>query len=148
MLAGMSPVMIVMMMMIMGRLTHKSLPRLAALAMALSSSFSEVGALPALPLPPSLSLTQANTSSPLARPYPRPPDDPACPSTPAWGVSLGHPSASDCDYVLSNLYPKDPVAKPVMRNFYSAPRDVSQTLNNFRLPYEKSYSIVSPPALI
>ena len=134
--AGMSPV--------IGRLVHMSLPRLTVLAVVLFSSFSEIYALPALPLAPSPSLTQVNTSSPLTLPYPRPPEDPTCPDSPGWDISIGQPSYSDCDYILSNLYPKDPLAKPVMRNFYTAPGDASHTLKNFKLPYEQSYSIVSP----
>ena len=118
--------------------------QLATCTIALSSLFARVLALPAVPLPSNPSLVQVNTSSLLAPPYPRPPQDPVCPSTVQWGITLGRPSYSDCDYVLSNLYPKDPLARPVLRNFYTAPADVSHTIPNFRLPYEQSYSIIAP----
>lgn len=118
--------------------------QMAVSAIALSSSFTGVLALPALSLPQDLLPVQVNTSSLLAPPYPRPPQDPVCPSTETWGATLGSPSYTHCDYILSNLYPKDPLAKPVMRNFYTAPRDVTDRLPNFRLPYEQSYSIIAP----
>ena len=117
--------------------------QLAVSAIALSSSLTGVLALPALPLPQNLLPVQVNTSSLLDPPYPRPPQDPVCPSTDTWGATLGRPSYTHCDYILSNLYPKDPLAKPVMRNFYTAPRDVRDGLPNFRLPYEQSYSITA-----
>ena len=118
--------------------------RLAVSAIAFSTSFAGVLALPAIPLPQNLLPVQVNTSSLLAPPYPRPPQEPACPSTATWGATLGRPSYTHCDYILSNLYPKDPLAKPVMRNFYTASKDVSDLLPNFRLPYEQSYSIIAP----
>lgn len=114
--------------------------RLAVLAVTLSSSLVGILALPALPLSLNLSPMQVNTSSLLVPPNPRPPQEPTCPSNAQWGTTLGHPSYDDCDYILSSLYPKDPRTKPVMRNFYSAPSDVSHTMPNFRLPYEESYS--------
>lgn len=114
--------------------------QLAVLAIALSSSFAGTLAFPALPLPPSLSRVQVNSSSPFIPPNPRPPENPTCPPTEQWGVTVGHPSYDDCDYILSNLYPKDPQAQPVMRNFYTAPSDLSHTMKNFKLPYEESYS--------
>lgn len=113
--------------------------RLAVLAVALSCSFAVTLALPALPLPLNLSSVQTNTSSHLVPPTTRPPEKPTCPSTAQWGVTIGRPSYDDCDYILSNLYPKDPLAKPVLRNFYSAPADVSHTTSNFKLPYEQSH---------
>ena len=117
--------------------------QLAVLAIALSSSFTRVLALPTLPISQNLSLIQADNSSLQGLPYPRPPQEPACPLSDRWGTTMGRPSYIDCDFILSNLYPKDPLAKPVMRNFYTASADVSQTLNNFRLPYEQSHSITS-----
>lgn len=113
--------------------------RLVVLAVALSSSFAVILALPAFPLSPNLSPVQVNTSSLLISPNPGPPQEPTCPPTEQWGVTLGHPSYDDCDYILSNLYPKDPLSKPVLRNFYVAPADVSHTMSNFKLPYEESY---------
>ncbi|KAL9073105.1 MAG: hypothetical protein Q9161_003159 [Pseudevernia consocians] len=114
--------------------------RQAVLAVTLSSSFVGILALPAFPLSLNVSPVQVNTSSLLVPPNPRPPQEPTCPSNEEWGPTLGHPSYDDCDYVLSNLYPKDPLTKPVTRNFYSALSDVSHTISNFRLPYEESYS--------
>ena len=110
--------------------------RLTVLAIALSSTLTEILALPVLPLSSNL------TSSLQAT---RPPENPVCPITEEWGSTLGHPSYKDCDYILSNLYPKDPQAKPVLRKFYTAPADVSHTMPNVRLPYEQSYSIDTPP---
>ena len=110
---------------------------------ALSLSSVGISALPASPLSPSLSTIQVNTSAFSSSLNTRPPGTPLCPGTDQ-GVTLGHPSYDDCDYILSNLYPKDPLARPVLRNFYSASTDVSHTLNNFRLPYEQSYSITAP----
>ena len=105
----------------------------------LLSALSPVLALPAVPLSLNLSLLEQNSSSLLAPSYGRPPEKPTCPPGPEWGATIGRPSYEDCDYVLSNLYPKDPLAKPVLRNFYVKPSDVSHTMKNFRLPYEQSY---------
>ena len=113
--------------------------RLAVLAIALSSSFPGSVALPALPPLPNISPIQINASSLSTAQTPRPPQEPTCPSGSQWGATLGHPSYDDCDYILSNLYPKDPLSKPVTRNFYVANSDVSHTMSNFRLPYEQSY---------
>ena len=114
--------------------------RQAVLAVTLSSSFVGILALPAFPLSRNISPVQVNTSSLLVPPNPRPPQEPTCPSNEEWGPTLGHPSYDDCDYILSNLYPKDPLTKPVTRNFYTAYSDLSHTMSNFRLPYEESYS--------
>ncbi|KAF6236899.1 hypothetical protein HO173_005190 [Letharia columbiana] len=122
--------------------------RLVVLAVALSSSFAVILALPAFPLSPNLSPVQVNTSSLLISPNPGPPQEPTCPPTEQWGVTLGHPSYDDCDYILSNLYPKDPLSKPVLRNFYVAPADVSHTMSNFKLPYEESYQTCSIQMLL
>ena len=105
----------------------------------LLSALSLVLALPTVPLSLNLSLLEHNASSPLAPSYGRPPEKPTCPPGPDWGVTTGRPSYEDCDYILTNLYPKDPLAKPVTRNFYVLPSDVSQTMPNFGLPYEQSY---------
>ena len=118
--------------------------QLTVFAFALSSSFAGALALPALPLSPSLSAVYVNSSSLLALPYPRPPQPPVCPSTDRWGVTMGHPSYDDCEFILDRLYPKDQLAKPVMRNFYTAPADVSPTMPNFKLPYEQSHRITAP----
>lgn len=118
--------------------------QLAAITIALSSLFVKVLALPALPLSSNPSPVQVNTSSLLTPTYPRPPQDPVCPANQHWGTTIGHPSYSDCDYILSNMYPKDPLAKPVLRNFYTAPSDVSDTMPNIRLPYEQSHSTTAP----
>ena len=118
--------------------------QMAVFAFALSSSFAGILAVPALPLSPSLSAVPVNSSSLLALPYPRPPQPPTCPPNDRWGVTMGHPSFDDCEYILDRLYPKDPIAKPVMRNFYTAPADVSHTMSNFRLPYDESYRITAP----
>ena len=128
----------------MGTNVGVSSMRVVVIAVALSSCLTETFALPALSPSPNLSLAQVNTSSPLVLPYPRPPEKPVCPSTQQWGATLGHPSYRDCNYILSNLYPQDPLAKPVTRNFYTAPADVSQTMSNLKLPYEQSYSITAP----
>ena len=113
--------------------------RLAVLAVVFSSSFAGILALPTLPLSLSLSPVQVNTSSHLVPPNPSPPQEPTCPSTQQWAVTIGHPSYDDCDYILSNLYPKDPLSKPVLRNFYVKFADVSHTMSNFKLPYEQSH---------
>ena len=105
----------------------------------LLSALSHVLALPTVPLSLNLSLLEQNASSPLAPPYGRPPENPTCPPGQDWAVTVGRPSYADCDYILTNLYPKDPLAKPVLRNFYVKPSDVSHTMPNFRLPYEQSY---------
>ena len=118
--------------------------QLAVFAFALSLSFTEVLALPAVPLPPSLSAVRVNMSSLLALPYPRPPEPPVCPPNDRWGTTMGHPSYDDCEYILDRLYPKDPLAKPVMRNFYTAPADVSPTIPNLKLPYEQSCRMTAP----
>lgn len=121
--------------------------QLAAITIALSSLFAKALSLPALPLssnPSNPSLVQVNTSSILTPTYPRPPQEPVCPSDQHWGTTIGHPSYRDCDYILSNMYPKDPLAKPVLRNFYTASTDVSDTMSNVRLPYEQSHSITTP----
>lgn len=109
------------------------------LVTVLASALIRVLALPAPPLTPNLTSLQQNASSLLVSPNTRPPEAPICPSTPEWGATLGHPSYDDCDYVLSDLYPKDPLTKPIQRNFYTAPRDVSHTMSNFKLPYEQSH---------
>lgn len=121
--------------------------QMAVFVFALSSLFAGVLALPALPLSPSLSAVQVNSSSLLTLPYPRPPQPPVCPPTDRWGVTMGHPSYDDCEYILDRLYPKDQLAKPVMRNFYTSPADVSHTTSNFRLPYEQSYRMTAPHSL-
>lgn len=126
----------------MGAIFGTSPFRLAVVVITLSSCFAGVRALPALPLSP-MSSVQTNTSSLLVPLNTRPPEEPTCPSTEEWGVTLGHPLYNDCDYILSNLYPRDPPTKPVLRNFYVAPADVSHTLGNFKLPYEQSYSNIS-----
>ena len=105
----------------------------------LLSALIPVLALPTVPLPLDLSLLEQNSSSLLAPSYGRPPENPTCPPGPEWGVTIGRPSYEDCDYILTNLYPKDPLAKPVLRNFYVKYSDVSHTMSNFRLPYEQSY---------
>lgn len=111
----------------------------AILILVFSSVLIHVLALPALPLSLNLSPLQQNTTSAIAPPNPRPPQEPTCPSSEEWGTTLGHPTYDDCDYILSRLYPKDPMFEPVLRNFYAAPADVSHTMSNFRLPYEESY---------
>ena len=113
--------------------------RLMTSLTVLLSALSPVLALPTVPLPLNLSLLEQNSSSLLAPSYGRPPESPTCPNGPEWGVTTGRPSYDDCDYILTNLYPKDPLAKPVLRNFYVNPSDVSHTMSNFRLPYEQSY---------
>ena len=118
--------------------------QVAVFAFALSSSFAGVLAVPALPLPPSLSAVHVNNSSLVALPYPRPPEPPVCPPNDRWGTTMGHPSYDDCEYILDRLYPKDPLAKPVMRNFYTAPADVSHTIPNLKLPYEQSRRMTAP----
>ena len=105
----------------------------------LSYTPTTVFALPALPRSLNLSSVPEKMYSPLALPKPDPPPPPVCPLSSEWGSTLGHPSYDHCDYILSNLYPKDPLAKPVLRNFYVSPADVSHTMSNFRLPYEQSY---------
>ena len=107
----------------------------------LLSALSPVLALPAVPLSLNLSLLEQNSSSLLAPSYGRPPEKPTCPPGPEWGATVGRPSIDDCDYILTNLYPKDPLAKPVLRNFYVKPSDVSHTMSNFRLPYEQSHGM-------
>ena len=107
----------------------------------LFSALSPVLALPTEPLSLNLSLLEQNSSSLLVPSYGRPPEKPTCPPGPEWGATVGRPSYDDCDHILSNLYPKDPLAKPVLRNFYVKPSDVSHTMSNFRLPYEQSYGI-------
>lgn len=102
-------------------------------------ALSPVLALPTEPLSLNLPLLEQNSSSLLAPSYGRPPENPTCPPGPEWGATVGRPSYDDCDHILTNLYPKDPLAKPVLRNFYSRASDVSRTLNNFRLPYEQSF---------
>lgn len=118
--------------------------QLAAFTIALSSLLIKVLALPALPLSSNPSPIQVNSSSLLTPVYPRPPQEPVCPSDRHWGTTIGHPSYRDCDYILSNMYPKDPLARPVLRNFYTASTDVSDTMSNVRLPYEQSHSITYP----
>lgn len=118
--------------------------RLTVLGFALWSSTTGVFALPALPPSVNLSPVQVNTSSLMAPPNP-PTPRPICPETAQWGATLGRPLYSDCDYILSNLYPQDPLARPVLRNFFTAFSDVSHTLLNVQLPYEQSYSITAPP---
>ena len=117
--------------------------QLAVFAIALSLSFAGVCGLPTLPMSQSISTVPVNTSLVLAPPYPRPPEDPTCPGDSRWGTTMGRPSYNDCDYILSYLYPKDPLAKPVMRNYYTASADLSRTLQNFRLPYEQSHGFTS-----
>ena len=118
--------------------------QVAVFALALSSSFSGVLVLPALPLSPSLSAVLVNSSSLLAPPYPRPPQPPTCTPSDRLSFMMGHPSYDDCEYILDRLYPKDPLAKPVLRNYYTAPADVSPSMPNFRLPYERSHRIAAP----
>lgn len=114
------------------------------LAVVLSSSLPRVLALPAFPLTTNPSPVHLNTSSILVSPNPSPPQEPTCPTTQQWGVTIGHPKYDDCDYILTNLYPKDPLAKPVTRNFYVAPADVSHTMSNFRLPFDQSHGETFP----
>ena len=114
--------------------------RLVVSFTVLFSALSPVLALPTVPLSLNLSLEQ-NSSSLLAPSYGRPPEKPTCPPGPEWGATVGRPSYDDCDYILTNLYPKDQLAKPVLRNFYVKPSDVSHTMSNFRLPYEQSYGM-------
>ena len=102
-------------------------------------ALSPVLALPTVPLSLDPSLLEQSNSSLLAPSYGRPPEKPTCPPGPEWGATVGRPSYDDCEYILTNLYPKDPLAKPVLRNFYVKPSDVSHTMPNFRLPYEQSY---------
>ena len=118
--------------------------QLAVFAFAFSPLFTEVHALPALPQSPSLSAVPVNSSSLLSLPYPRPPQPPTCPPYHRWGISMGHPSYDDCEYILDRLYPKDQLAKPVMRNFYTAPADLSPTMPNVQLPYEQSRRMTTP----
>ncbi|CAF9923071.1 hypothetical protein IMSHALPRED_005844 [Imshaugia aleurites] len=118
---------------------------LTVLIVVSSSAFACVLALPALPLSPNLTNLRRNASSLL---NPKPPQEPVCPSTERWGVTIGRPSYEDCDYVLSNLYPKDPLAKPVIRNFYAAMKDVSHTMANVRLPYEQTHGITALAILL
>ena len=105
----------------------------------LLSALSPVLALPTAPLSLNPSLLEQNASSLLAPSYGRPPEKPTCPGGAEWGATVGRPSYEDCDYILTNLYPKDPLAKPVLRNFYVKPSDLSHTMPNFKLPYEQSY---------
>ena len=118
--------------------------QLAVFALAFSPLFTGVLALPALPQSPSLLAVPVNNSSPLSLPYPRPPQPPTCPPFHRWGVSMGHPSYDDCEYILDRLYPKDQLAKPVIRNFYTAPADLSATIPNVQLPYEQSRRMTAP----
>ncbi|KAM0803793.1 hypothetical protein BDR22DRAFT_818479 [Usnea florida] len=122
--------------------------RLMASLAVLLSALSLVLALPTVPLPLNTSLLEQNSSSLLAPSYGRPPESPTCPSGPEWGITTGRPSYDDCDYVLTNLYPRDPLARPVLRNFYVKPSDVSHTMSNFRLPYEQSYRSCSIQILL
>lgn len=114
------------------------------LAAVLSSLLPRTLALPALPLRTNAPPVHLNTSSILVLPNTSPPQVPTCPSTPQWGITLGHPKYDDCDYILTNIYPKDPLASPVMRNFYVAPADVSHTMSNFRLPFDQSHGETFP----
>lgn len=121
------------------RRLHRTMILTVVSTVTLSSLVPGIFALPALALSPDPSPVQLNTSSILIPPNPHPPQEPTCPSTEQWGITLGHPSYDDCDYILTNLYPKDPLARPVTRNFYAAHSDVSHTMSNFRLPYEQSH---------
>ena len=117
------------------------------LSVVLSSSLPRVLALPALPLTTNPSLVHSNTSSISVSSNASPPQEPTCPSTQQWGITMGHPKYDDCDYILTNLYPKDPLARPVMRNFYVAAGDVSHTMSNFRLPYDQSHGETISPTV-
>lgn len=126
------------------RRLHRNMILAFMLAVVLSSTLPKVLALPALPLSPNPSPLHSNTSSILISTNPVPPQEPTCPETEEWGVTIGHPLYDDCDYILTNLYPKDPLARPVTRNFYTAPSDLSHTMSNVRLPYEQSFSKHDP----
>ena len=57
-------------------------------------------------------------------------------------ASLGQLKWSDCEQAIRQL-PHDPVARPVLRNFYTALNDTSPTLPNQQLPLRETYSRVS-----
>ncbi len=60
------------------------------------------------------------------------------PSPAACSDSMGLVTKSDCVEAI-NLLPRDPPMRPVLRNFYTAPSDVSTTLPNQKVPFEKTY---------
>ena len=126
------------------RRSNRKMTLLVVSAIVLSSLLPSVLALPALPLTTNPISAHLNTSSILVSPNTSPPQVLTCPSTQQWGITLGHPKYDDCDYILTNLYPKDPLARPVMRNFYVAPMDVSHTMSNFRLPFDQTHGETFP----
>ena len=52
--------------------------------------------------------------------------------------TLGDLDYKDCEEAIK-LLPHDPIGKPVLRNFYTNPPDVSATIANQQLPFEKTY---------
>jgi len=62
----------------------------------------------------------------------RPPSPVAC------SDSMGNVTKSNCVEAI-NLLPHDPSMRPVLRNFYTDPSDVSTAMPNQQVPFEKSY---------
>ena len=52
--------------------------------------------------------------------------------------SLGKLVYSDCDKAIGQL-PHDPIARPVLRNFYTASTDMSSIMPNQQLPFRQTY---------
>lgn len=72
---------------------------------------------------------------PVAPPNPVPPVpvpvDPVCPPT------LGKPPVSDC-LAAAALIPRDPRQSPILRNFYVRESDRNVSMENVKLPYERT----------
>lgn len=99
-------------------------------AVVLSFAWTMVYALPASPpstSAPSGLLYQSSNNS-----LSKPPEPAAC------SDSMGSVTRSDCIQAI-NLLPHDPPMRPVLRNFYTAPSDVSPGMPNQQVPFEKTY---------
>lgn len=66
----------------------------------------------------------------LPNPIP-PPVDPVCPPT------LGKPPLSDCVAAAASI-PRDPRGSQVLRNYYVQESDRDASMENVKLPYEKT----------
>lgn len=96
----------------------------------LSCAYTIVFALPASPpltSAPSGLLYQSSNIS-LSRP----------PSPAACSDSMGVVTKSDCVEAIK-LLPHDPPMRPILRNFYTDPSDVSPAMPNQQVPFEKTY---------
>ena len=74
-----------------------------------------------------------NPVNPNSPPNPLPPAQP----DPVCSITLGEPNLGNC-LAAAALIPRDPRDNPILRNFYVRESDRNASMENIKVPYEKT----------